>query len=265
MEVVETLTTEVKLKKKSKKKKSSKLNNNHCEEKCTENGVADTNLEEKLLEKIDELCISKQKNGLKLVNGVNHIEIVEKKQCEESEKQSNEASANNGSRDSNKKVGNKKKKNKKQKEPDKGLAAPASETTKSEPSLESIDSTSKEATTEAVLEKPKIVIYKEYESELQMPDIMQLIQKDLSEPYSIYTYRYFIHNWPKLCFLAMHESKCVGAIVCKLDMHKMVRRGYIAMLAVDKDYRKLKIGTTLVQKAIEVSFQCHKIFILMSY
>lgn len=44
--------------------------------------------------------------------------------------------------------------------------------------------------------------YVVYESELQMPDIMRLITKDLSEPYSIYTYRYFIHNWPKLCFLA---------------------------------------------------------------
>lgn len=43
--------------------------------------------------------------------------------------------------------------------------------------------------------------YVSYTSELQMPDIMKLIQKDLSEPYSIYTYRYFIHNWPKLCFL----------------------------------------------------------------
>lgn len=43
--------------------------------------------------------------------------------------------------------------------------------------------------------------YARYESELQMPDIMRLITKDLSEPYSIYTYRYFIHNWPQLCFL----------------------------------------------------------------
>ena len=43
--------------------------------------------------------------------------------------------------------------------------------------------------------------YVVYESELQMTDIMRLITKDLSEPYSIYTYRYFIHNWPKLCFL----------------------------------------------------------------
>ena len=43
--------------------------------------------------------------------------------------------------------------------------------------------------------------YVVYQSELQMNNIMTLITKDLSEPYSIYTYRYFIHNWPKLCFL----------------------------------------------------------------
>lgn len=94
--------------------------------------------------------------------------------------------------------------------------------------------------------------YVAYQSELQMPDIMRLIQKDLSEPYSIYTYRYFIHNWPKLCFLAMDGDKCVGAIVCKLDLHKkVVRRGYIAMLAVDENYRKRKIGSNLVLKAIQ--------------
>lgn len=92
-----------------------------------------------------------------------------------------------------------------------------------------------------------------YQSELQMPEIMRLIQKDLSEPYSIYTYRYFIHNWPKLCFLARHEGKCIGAIVCKLDMYRnVVKRGYIAMLAVDEKYRKRKIGSRLVRKAIQV-------------
>ena len=117
----------------------------------------------------------------------------------------------------------------------------------------------------------KKVTYVQYQSELQMPDIMRLIQKDLSEPYSIYTYRYFIHNWPMLCFLVSHQclfflnfntfcsiiqadsfhifqqamygEKCVGAIVCKLDVHKkVVRRGYIAMLAVDEKYRQEKIG-----------------------
>lgn len=106
--------------------------------------------------------------------------------------------------------------------------------------------------TDAVL-TPDAIAYVIYQDELQMPDIMRLIQKDLSEPYSIYTYRYFIHNWPKLCYLAMHGDKCVGAIVCKLDIHRQsIKRGYIAMLAVDRDYRKLKIGTKLVQNAIQV-------------
>ncbi|XP_072943647.1 uncharacterized protein [Epargyreus clarus] len=96
-----------------------------------------------------------------------------------------------------------------------------------------------------------------YESEIQMPEIMSLIQKDLSEPYSIYTYRYFIHNWPKLCFLATDANgKCIGAIVCKLDMHRnVVKRGYIAMLAVEEKYRKRRIGSRLVQKAIQVMIE----------
>ncbi|XP_049613361.1 N-alpha-acetyltransferase 30 [Syngnathus scovelli] len=101
------------------------------------------------------------------------------------------------------------------------------------------------------LEDTHDICYVRYESELQMPWIMRLITKDLSEPYSIYTYRYFIHNWPQLCFLAMVEQECVGAIVCKLDMHKkMFRRGYIAMLAVDSKHRRKSIGTNLVKKAI---------------
>ena len=49
----------------------------------------------------------------------------------------------------------------------------------------------------------------------------------------------------------MDSTKCVGAIVCKLDLHKMVRRGYIAMLAVDQNYRKRRIGSNLVLKAIQ--------------
>ena len=53
------------------------------------------------------------------------------------------------------------------------------------------------------------VTYTVYESELQMPDIMRLIQKELSEPYSIYTYRYFIHNWPHLCLMVKdHLEMC---------------------------------------------------------
>jgi hypothetical protein len=31
--------------------------------------------------------------------------------------------------------------------------------------------------------------------------IRDLIGKDLSEPYSIYVYRYFLNNWPDLCWM----------------------------------------------------------------
>ncbi|XP_061104760.1 N-alpha-acetyltransferase 30 [Conger conger] len=114
-----------------------------------------------------------------------------------------------------------------------------------------LDLNSKPDGVDGVDEEDGPIQYVRYESELQMPDIMRLITKDLSEPYSIYTYRYFIHNWPQLCFLAMVQQECVGAIVCKLDMHKkMFRRGYIAMLAVDSKYRRKGIGTNLVKKAI---------------
>ena len=43
---------------------------------------------------------------------------------------------------------------------------------------------------------------------------------------------------------ANEEDKTVGAIVCKIDPHKrtMRSRGYIAMLAVDHDHRRKKIG-----------------------
>ena len=44
--------------------------------------------------------------------------------------------------------------------------------------------------------------YCSYSSEIYLQGIIDLISVDLSEPYSIFTYRYFINNWPKLCFLA---------------------------------------------------------------
>lgn len=61
------------------------------------------------------------------------------------------------------------------------------------------------------LQQSNSVQYVCYKNEQQMKDIMRLIQNDLSEPYSIYTYRYFIHNWPKLCFLVSH-SHCLFII-----------------------------------------------------
>lgn len=49
------------------------------------------------------------------------------------------------------------------------------------------------------------------------------------------------------------KGTCIGVIVCRLEPHGQTarNRGYIAMLAVSKEYRKRKIGSTLVLMAIE--------------
>ncbi|ULT88376.1 hypothetical protein L5515_007369 [Caenorhabditis briggsae] len=94
----------------------------------------------------------------------------------------------------------------------------------------------------------------QYKDETQINDIMRLITKDLSEPYSIYTYRYFLHNWPEYCFLA-HDSTSnayIGAVLCKLEIDMFGRcKGYLAMLAVDESCRRLGIGTRLVRRALD--------------
>jgi hypothetical protein len=46
--------------------------------------------------------------------------------------------------------------------------------------------------------------YVQYESEKEneyVAAMRQLISKDLSEPYSIYVYRYFLYQWGDLCFM----------------------------------------------------------------
>jgi hypothetical protein len=55
-----------------------------------------------------------------------------------------------------------------------------------------------------------------YDEDKQIQVIMDLVDNELSEPYNIFTYRYFVNNWPKLTFLAWHGDKCVGVIICKV-------------------------------------------------
>jgi len=82
--------------------------------------------------------------------------------------------------------------------------------------------------------------------------IQNLIEKELSEPYSVFTYRYFLNTWPDLCYLAMFGDRCVATIVCKVALDKKRRsRGYIAMLAVHQDFRKKGIASHLVKLAVQ--------------
>jgi peptide alpha-N-acetyltransferase len=50
--------------------------------------------------------------------------------------------------------------------------------------------------------------YAQYELEKEhifLDPIRQLISKDLSEPYSIYVYRYFLNQWGDLCYMVSSQ------------------------------------------------------------
>lgn len=58
---------------------------------------------------------------------------------------------------------------------------------------------------------PSELKYIQYSHSLEaqyLPAIRALISKDLSEPYSIYVYRYFLYQWGHLCFMVSRPSQC---------------------------------------------------------
>jgi peptide alpha-N-acetyltransferase len=59
--------------------------------------------------------------------------------------------------------------------------------------------------------------YRTYTSEAELKEIMLMMSEELSEPYSIFTYRYFLNGWPELCLVAYEGSEIIGAIVNKVD------------------------------------------------
>jgi N-alpha-acetyltransferase 30 len=118
----------------------------------------------------------------------------------------------------------------------------------------------------------RYVQYQLEKEHIYLDPIRQLISKDLSEPYSIYVYRYFLNQWGDLCYMVrrhghvkntymlIHKKaldeisdKLRGVVVCKLENHRSgTFRGYIAMLAVVESFRGKGIATKLVKMAIEV-------------
>lgn len=98
--------------------------------------------------------------------------------------------------------------------------------------------------------------YVDYVDEDMMQDIQMLVSRDLSEPYSIYTYRYFLHNWPKLCICAYAQDPdtaqrvMIATIVSKAEQEAEGMQGYMAMLAVDSRFRNRGIGSKLSKMGI---------------
>ncbi|OAL38661.1 hypothetical protein AYO20_01867 [Fonsecaea nubica] len=109
---------------------------------------------------------------------------------------------------------------------------------------------------------PADIHYLQYSLEKEaeyLSQIRELISKDLSEPYSIYVYRYFLYQWPELCFMAVDandDNRLAGVVICKLEPHRGgPLRGYIAMLATKDKFRGKGIATTLVSKAMDLMIE----------
>ena len=94
--------------------------------------------------------------------------------------------------------------------------------------------------------------YRTYGGEYQIDEIMNIMNQELSEPYPIFTYRYFLNLWPEYNILVFDKEKFIGCIIANAELKKSKKlKGYIAMIAVDKSYRGRKIGKNLVQIYLE--------------
>ncbi|KAI9633171.1 acyl-CoA N-acyltransferase [Dioszegia hungarica] len=100
--------------------------------------------------------------------------------------------------------------------------------------------------------------YRQYRSEVEdLGELMRLVEEELSEPADrvVYTFRYFVIEWPHLAFLVFPSTESripIGTIVCKQDDHRgRTNRGYIAMLSVDRGWRRRGIASRLIRMAID--------------
>lgn len=91
------------------------------------------------------------------------------------------------------------------------------------------------------------ILYRSYERSDSMDNLIAMIQTELSEPYSIFLYRYFLDNFPDLTILAIYKEQIIGVIIGKIEIHGTRQRGYIAMLTVLKEYRRNNIAQELVK------------------
>ena len=108
------------------------------------------------------------------------------------------------------------------------------------------------------------ILYRFYKGEEEVKEIFDLIDNELSEPYGLFTYRYFMAVCPQHTLVAVdtsRDNKIVGAIIGReTKKEDNTVKGYIAMLVVLDEYRKRGIGKQLAVQVINVMKQtCNQV------
>lgn len=52
-----------------------------------------------------------------------------------------------------------------------------------------------------MIDSSDTIYFETFSDEKDLEPIIKLVERDLSEPYSIYTYRFFIYDYPKMCIM----------------------------------------------------------------
>ncbi|EPY35975.1 peptide alpha-N-acetyltransferase [Angomonas deanei] len=112
----------------------------------------------------------------------------------------------------------------------------------------------------------KYIRYEQFQgSDEEMDFIVDLFTKELTEPYSSFTYQYFVFGWPDLCITAYGvqsdkkpdasvKGEKVGAVVSRVTRKGPTKplRGYLAMFAVVPSFRGFRLGSRLVTITVEL-------------
>ena len=110
-------------------------------------------------------------------------------------------------------------------------------------------------------------LYKTYPGCKQRQRIIDIMTKYLSEPYPIYTYIYFLDLFPDCTILCYDKNKkdenndyfVAGAIVGNINRKPNKVQGYIAMLAVEEEYRKRGLGRKMVELLMDTFKKSYRV------
>lgn len=123
----------------------------------------------------------------------------------------------------------------------------------------------------------KYIRYEQFKgTDTEMDFIVKLFTAELTEPYSSFTYQYFVFGWPDLCVTAYGvesstvpdasvKGEKVGAVVSRVTRKGpgMPLRGYVAMFAVVPKFRGFRLGCRLVALTVELMRQkdCDEVYL----